>query len=65
VEPDLEPRAGVQPILDGRSQNLSDGGAETNQSLKFGFRFYSPSLWGKRVVQKIQWFSVYNGMNHS
>ena len=27
-----------------------------SRSLKFGFRFHSPSLWGRRVVQIIQWF---------
>jgi len=36
-----------------------------SRSLKFGFRFHSPTSWGKRVVQIIQWFSVFNGPNHS
>ena len=35
------------------------------QSLKFGFRFHRHSLWGKGVVQMIQWFSVFNGPNNS
>ena len=35
-----------------------------NRSLKFRFRFHSPSLWGKLVVQIIQWFSTFNGPNH-
>jgi len=34
-------------------------------SLKFGFRFHSPTSWGKRVVQIIQWFSFFSGPNHS
>ena len=33
-------------------------------NLKFGFWFHIPSLWGKRIVQTIQWFSVSNGPNH-
>ena len=27
--------------------------------------FLSPSLWGKRVVEKKQWFLIFNGPNHS
>ena len=36
-----------------------------SQSLKFGFRFHRHSLWGKRIVQTIQWFLVLNGPNRS
>jgi len=36
-----------------------------SRSLKFGFWSQRPSLWGKRVVQIIQWFSVFNRSNHA
>jgi len=42
--------ATAQAILDGWSR-----------SLKFGFRFHRRSLWGKRVLQIIQWFLVFGG----
>jgi len=37
-----------------------------SRSLDFGFRFHSPSLWGKRGVQIVgpQWFSAFNGPNY-
>jgi len=31
--------------------------------LKFRFCFFSHGLWGKRVVQIMQWFSAVNGPN--
>ena len=36
-----------------------------SRSLEFGFRFHRRSLWGKRVVQTVQWILVVNGPNHS
>jgi len=35
-----------------------------SRSLKFVFRFHSPTLWGKAVVWIIQWFPVFNRPKH-
>jgi len=63
VEP--EPGAGAQAILDGQSCSRSQKLLGEELELISVFRFNNPSLWGKRVVQIIQWFSVSSGPNHS
>ena len=56
----VEPEPGSQASLDGWSQSLSqnrlDGGAETEAWNLHGLQFHSPSLWGKRIVQKYNGF---------
>ena len=36
-----------------------------NRNPKFGFRFHTHSLWGKRFVQIFHGFLVFHGPNHS
>jgi len=55
-------RARAQAILDDWNKKAL---RRWSRSRRFGLRFHNPSLWAKRVVQTKQWFSVFNGPNHS